>query len=134
MTRQPQHLVKTIALPSGRTLEVVHSEHGRAYARVQVEDRDLCICEACGSNLVEPLDWVPAGPKNWRVELRCPNCQHWTNGVFTQDCVDRFDEALDAGTAAVVQDLKRLEHANMADYVERFIGALDAGALAPEDF
>jgi hypothetical protein len=54
--------------------------------------------------------------------------------VFSQECVDRFDERLDAGMTAVVQDLKKLEQANMADDVERFIGALRAGAILPEDF
>lgn len=137
MSAHPQHLVRTIALPSGRTLEVVQPDHGDPYTRVkpsEVEDRDLCHCDACGSALVEPVSWDAAGPQQWRVELRCPNCQLWTEGVFSQECVDRFDEALDAGTTAVVKDLKRLEHSNMVDAAERFIGALHAGAITPEDF
>jgi ribosomal protein S27E len=98
------------------------------------QDRDMCICEQCSSELVEPTAWEADGEECWRVALRCPNCEHTTDGVFTQACVDRFDMRLDDGTAALVTDLKRLEHANMIDDVERFIGALRSGAIAPEDF
>ena len=134
---RPQHVVRTVDLPSGKTLEVVYPEAGEPFTRVRPvppQDRDLCLCEACGSDLVEPTAWESAGPERWRVALRCPNCEHISEGVFSQSCVDRYDERLDDGTAALVGDLKELERANMADDVERFIGALQAGAIAPEDF
>jgi hypothetical protein len=34
----------------------------------------------------------------------------------------------------VVKDLKRLEHARLREEFERFIGALNADAILPEDF
>jgi hypothetical protein len=137
MSRRPPHLVTTIDLPSGTVLEVVQPEAGQPFTRVKAapaEDRDLCICERCSSELVEPVEWAAAGPERWRVALSCPNCGHWSEGVFSQECVDRFDERLDEGTAVLVAELKRLQHANMTDDVERFIGALHAGAILPEDF
>ena len=138
MNPRPPHVVRTIDLPSGKTLEVVQPEAGEPYTRVRpapaLEDRDLCICERCASDLVEPVEWTAAGPERWRVALSCPNCDYWTEGVFSQECVDRFDERLDDGTAILVAELKRLQQANMADDVERFIGALRAGAILPEDF
>lgn len=100
----------------------------------ETQDRDLCVCVDCQSDLVEPTEWEAAASKRWRVALRCPNCWWTGEGVFSQECVDRFDERLDAGTASLVADLKRFEHANMAEDVERFIGALKAGAITPEDF
>ena len=134
---RPQHVVRTVDLPSGKTLEVVYPEAGEPFTRVRpvpAQDRDLCVCEACASDLVEPVEWESAGPERWRVSLRCPNCEHRAEGVFSQECVDRFDESLDEGTGALVADLKRLEHAAMIEDVERFIGALLAGAILPEDF
>lgn len=134
---RPRHVVRTVDLPSGKILEVVYPEAGEPFTRVRppaMEDRDLCICEACSSELVEPTTWESAGPERWRVALRCPNCDHTSEGVFSQACVDRFDERLDDSTAAMVADLKRLEHAVMADDVERFVGALQADAILPEDF
>lgn len=135
--RQPQ-VVTTVDLPSGKILEVVHPEGGPPYTRVKPApadaDRDLSLCEGCASQLVEPIEWESAGAERWRVVLFCPNCDQVSEGVFTQACVDAFDEALDDGTAAMVADLKRLEHARMVDDVERFVGALNSGAILPEDF
>jgi hypothetical protein len=48
--------------------------------------------------------------------------------------VDRFDEELDRGTEALVRDLKQLTRANMEEECERFIRALSADAILPEDF
>ena len=138
MNPRPPHVVRTIDLPSGKILEVVQPEAGEPYTRIKPapaeEDRDLCICERCASELVEPVAWEAAGPDRWRVALSCPNCDYWTEGVFSQECVDRFDERLDEGTEVMVRELKCLQQANMADDVERFIGALRAGAILPEDF
>ena len=138
MSRRSPQVVSTIDLPSGKVLEVVIPDGGQPYTRVKTAttdtDRDLCICEVCSSDLVEPVEWEAAGPERWRVALSCPNCDHWTEGVFSQECVDRFDESLDEGTAVLLAELKRLRHDNMADDTERFIAALNAGAILPEDF
>ena len=138
MSRRPPQVVSTVDLPSGKILEVVKPDGGVPYTRVKTApadaDRDLCICEACSSDLVEPVEWEAAGPERWRVALSCPNCGYWTEGVFSQECVDRFDERLDEGTAVLVAELKRLRNENMADDVERFTAALNAGAILPEDF
>ena len=137
MSQRPPHVVSTVDLPSGKTLEVVKPENGAPYTRVKpapAGDRDLCVCERCSSELVEPVEWFAAGHERWRVALRCPNCEHFSEGVFSQECVDRFDERLDDGTGVLVNDLKRLRQANMAEDVERFIGALHADAILPEDF
>src|SRR3954471_5586032 len=38
------------------------------------------------------------------------------------------------GTEALVRDLKRMMHANMEDEIERFVTALDADHILPDDF
>ncbi len=137
MSHRPPRVVSTIDLPSGKVLEVVQPDAGAPYTRVKsapAEDRDLCVCEHCASELVEPVEWSAAGPERWRVALSCPDCGYWTEGVFSQECVDRFDERLDEGTTVLVTELKRLQYANMSDDVERFIGALNLGMILPVDF
>ena len=139
MSRRPPQVVSTVDLPSGKVLEVIQPDTGAPYTRVRQpelddSDRDLCVCEMCASELVEPVEWEAAGPRAWRVALSCPNCDYWTEGVFSQECVDRFDERLDDGTAVLLEDLKRLEQANMSEALDRFVGALQAGAILPEDF
>jgi hypothetical protein len=135
------HYVKRVTLPSGKTIEVVYFESARVEAEQPGLDsapgrthRDLHICAECSSALVFPIEWEESGLENWRVALRCPNCEWTATGVFPQDVVDVFDERLDEGTEQLVADLKQLMHANMSEEIERFVAALDAEALLPEDF
>jgi hypothetical protein len=135
------HFTKRVTLPSGKTIEVVyftddvHPDGAEAPAHTPAEhQQDLHVCVECDSELVYPVQWEEAGPENWSVLLHCPNCDVFREGVFTQDNVELFDEELDRGADALARDYKRLMRANMADEIDRFVGALDAGAILPEDF
>lgn len=138
------HFTKRVTLPSGKTIEVVYfAEEGQAAEQIEPQapahppveaQQDLHVCVDCSSELVYPVQWDEAGPENWSVLLQCPNCEVFREGVFTQDNVELFDEELDRGTDALARDYKRLMRANMADEIERFAGALEAGAILPEDF
>jgi hypothetical protein len=132
------HYVRRVVLPSGRSIEVVYFENS-----AHVPDNgpapeptveDLHVCPDCASGLVYPVEWEEADEVRWEVELRCPNCEWSTVGVYAQETVDRFDEELDRGSEALVRDLRRLTRANMEDEVERFVRALHADAILPEDF
>ena len=54
--------------------------------------------------------------------------------MFDQETVERFDEVLDEGTDALVADLKHIMQTNMEDEVGRFVAALEAEHIVPEDF
>jgi hypothetical protein len=135
-----RHYVRRVVLPSGKTIEVVYFEDvaGREpepFAQpVEETIDDLHICSSCCSDLVFPVEWDEAGSQHWEVTLRCPNCEWNGTGIFEQELVERFDEELDRGTEALVRDLKRLMHANMEDEIERFVSALHAGHIVPDDF
>jgi hypothetical protein len=107
---------------------------GRPEAGRRREAEGLQICPTCNSDLVLPVRWEPAGERSWRVALRCPDCEWSGAGVYPQAVVDRFDEALDAGTDAMLNDLALLARANMETEVERFAAALRADKILPEDF
>lgn len=96
--------------------------------------QDLHVCLACSSGLVYPVEWAEAGLENWSVLLRCPNCDLYRDGIFSHHTVEAFDTELDRGADALTRDYKRLMRANMANEIERFVRALDAGAILPEDF
>ena len=136
------HFTKRVTLPSGKTIEVVYFSdedaallEAPAPAHPSAEpQQDLHVCTECDSELVYPVQWDEAGPQNWAVLLHCPNCDVHREGVFTQENVELFDEELDRGADALARDYKRLMRANMADEIERFLGALEAGAILPEDF
>jgi hypothetical protein len=131
--------VRRVVLPSGRAIEVVYFENQPvptpAPATTPETARlDLHVCPDCDRELVYPVEWEEASATHWEVELRCPNCEWATVGVYDQDTVDRFDEKLDTGTEALVRDLRRLTRANMEDEVDRFALALASDAIWPMDF
>jgi hypothetical protein len=136
------HFTKRVTLPSGKTIEVVYfadesrpADSAESPAHPPAErQQDLHVCVECDSGLVYPVQWEEAGPENWSVLLHCPNCDVFREGVFTQDNVELFDEELDRGADVLARDYKRLMRANMADEIDRFVGALDANAILPEDF
>jgi hypothetical protein len=132
--RKQAQRVKRVALPSGKTIEVV-------YFQDPVEDSErrtplplLHLCCECDSELVYPVQWSEVDRASWEVALRCPNCEWSHTGVFDQETVERFDEELDRGTDSLVDDLKRLIHANMEEEIDRFSEALDQDHILPEDF
>jgi hypothetical protein len=143
------HYVKRVLLPSGKTIEVVYFRETLPVDEVAPEaleaapatddppaepHQDLHMCLDCSSDLVYPVQWEESGTENWSVLLHCPNCDVYREGIFTQDTVELFDEELDRGADALARDYKRLMRANMAEEIERFVGALTAGAILPEDF
>ncbi|HEX8103732.1 MAG TPA: hypothetical protein VF533_14040 [Solirubrobacteraceae bacterium] len=144
MSQSPDHnhYVRRVVLPSGRAIEVVYfdpqtagAEPAAAAAPVAPETReDLHVCPACDAGLVYPVEWEEISGTHWQVELRCPNCEWFNTGTYDQDVVDRFDDELDRGTAALVRDLKRLTRANMEEEIDRFVSALDSDAIWPMDF
>lgn len=130
----PPHSVKRVRLPSGRTIEVVSFDGAPPARRVEGPVEDLCRCLRCDSPLVQPVTWEEAGGTSWRVLLRCPECETWRDDQFDQETVEAFDEALEAGTDELTADYRKLCRANMADEIDSFVAAVEAGAIAPEDF
>jgi len=117
---EKSHDVKRVTLPSGRTVEVVQL--------------DLHVCLECSSDLVHPVQSEESGPESWSVLLRCPNCDTYRRGVFSQQAVEALDEELDRGAGVLTRDYKSTVRANMAQEIDRFVAALDADAILPEDF
>jgi hypothetical protein len=129
---RPGQRVKRVALPSGKTIEVVYFDH--VAEPQQPAKQELHVCPDCDARLVYPVHWTEVDRATWEVMLRCPNCEWLTTGVFDQETVERFDEELDRGTDSLVDDLKRLIHANMEEDIERFAHALARDHILPEDF
>ena len=131
MNQNPnRHSVRRIVLPSGRAIEVVRFHDGAA----DTTSPGLHVCPECQSDLVQPIAWSEAEGSKWELTLRCPNCLWITDGIYDHTQVEHFEETLDEGLAAILRDLQRLTHANMADQVDRFVAALDADLILPEDF
>jgi hypothetical protein len=125
---------RRVVHPTGEAVDVLSIEaEGQPGAAPRTET-GLHVCPMCASQLVIPVAWEEAGPAQWAVTLQCPNCEWWDADVFDEELIERFDEELDRGTEALVRDLLRLMRANMEDDVERFVAALRADQIWPEDF
>lgn len=129
-TPAPDHkrYIRKVTLPSGKTIEVI------AFELLQPPERELHLCPECGCDLVYPLTWEQADRSRWEVSLRCPNCEWSATDVFDDDAIQDFDETLDGGIQALIDDLRQLTWANMEEDVERFASAIEAGHVLPEDF
>ena len=125
---QEQPSVRRIVLPSGRSIEVVRFNDSKHVTR------GLNVCPECSSDLVQPIEWSEAPDDAWNLVLSCPNCDWYMEGLYTQDQVRELEDRLDEGLADMLRDLKRLTQANMADQIDRFVTALYADQILPEDF
>jgi hypothetical protein len=130
-TNHEDHSVRRIVLPSGRHIEVVRFYDTGISRPVQP---GLHICRQCGSELVQPISWSEAGDDCWELTLECPNCWWSIDGLYDRQQVHELEERLDDGLADMLDDLKRLTHANMADQIDRFVAALESDLVLPEDF
>jgi hypothetical protein len=92
------------------------------------------VCPECDCELVQPVDWQEADGSGWTVSLRCPNCEWLGSGTFAQELIDSFDEILDDGVQVLLCALKELTRDNLSDEIDRFVAALEADAILPEDF
>jgi Zn-finger protein len=129
MSQNPNHSIRRIVLPSGRTIEVV-----RFHDADPSSPSGLHVCPSCTSHLVQPMDWSEASEGKWELLLACPNCFWAHEDIYTEDEVHALEDELDQGLEDMLRDLQRLTQANMADEVERFSAALNADHILPEDF
>ena len=124
-----QQYVRKVTLPSGKTIEVISFDDQLAPAQPTF----TCAPTAPPSSSTRSPGKRPR-TRRWEVSLRCPNCEWTVTDIFEEEAIQRFDETLDRGTEALVADLRQLSRANMEDDVERFIMALNAEHVLPEDF
>ena len=69
-----------------------------------------------------------------RSACAAPTASGRAPDIFEEEAIQRFDDTLDRGTEALVSDLRQLTRANMEEDVERFVSAITAGHVLPEDF
>lgn len=153
---------KKISLPGGKVIEIVYFSEPAAEGAALVEDvasplpddhgdddgytlsddltlggdagLDLHVCPSCDGELVYPVSWEEREGDCWRIERRCPNCEWQHTGVYDQDEVEVFDDALNDGTEELLVGLRTFARANMEDDIERVIEALWMDRIEPMDF
>jgi hypothetical protein len=95
----------------------------------------LHVCPECSSKLVQPVAWEQVASGNdWRLWRRCPECEWNGDDVHRESTIDDYDEQLDFGTRELAEELRSLQQANMEEAIDRFVCALRADQILPEDF
>jgi hypothetical protein len=74
------------------------------------------------------------GVGQWALVLRCPDCGLLRQEAWDDRLIEEFDVELDRGQTQLVSDLHQLTAANMVDYIDRFVRALEADGICPIDF
>jgi hypothetical protein len=82
---------------------------------------------------VYPEFGLPQGVR-WRVLLRCLSCGWSGERVLDEEGLETFERELDDEREQIEFDLERLTQRNMREYRDRFVAALAADAILPEDF
>jgi hypothetical protein len=75
------------------------------------------VCPTCNGSLAYPVDWQQLADVLWLTWLRCPNCESIIPRVLDDDAVYRLDEALDRGTYALMQGLKRIAGGESSEWL-----------------
>lgn len=91
------------------------------------------VCASCDRSFVYP-DFGVAEGACWRVLVRCLSCGWTAERILDEETLERFERELDDERAALERDLERLTQQNMREYYDRFVAALAADAILPEDF
>jgi hypothetical protein len=103
--------------------------HGQGRAGV-----DLHVCPNCRSALVQPVESSEPVPGLWDLTLRCPECERFLEVRCDAAALQRFEEELDRGLAALQLEMDAYARLSFEEDVERFVTALQAGAIMPMDF
>lgn len=91
-------------------------------------------CPRCALLFVEPEALLGVCGDGVVLDLRCGNCAWRDTVIAHSDAFDQLDRDLDAATAAMMADRRKLDYEAVASEFDVFIGALHAGAVWPEDF
>lgn len=151
-TGMSEYRSRKIHLPGGREIEIVYlGEAAGVAAGIGGDDDDatlaaalsavfdeplaeLWMCPACGSDLVHPRSMHDHGDGAWAIERWCPACDWEDEGVFDQEQVEHYHDALDEGTEELLTALRTMSRLNMEDDVDRLVRAIRRDLIQPMDF
>jgi hypothetical protein len=97
-------------------------------------DGQLPGCGSCGSALVQLADWMRLDSDHWWLCLHCAECAHVVDAVVHRADVEEVDRLMQAAEDAIRAEAACWAKSAMSQWVERFVRALRAGAVAPMDF
>jgi hypothetical protein len=95
----------------------------------------LHVCTDCQEPFVVPISVLDViDSERCVVELHCANCEETRIGVHTDAELIDLDRQLESSTAAMHNAVEVFEALDEWERAERFVEALHAGLILPEDF
>ena len=109
---------------------------GSEERRVGCEQRDDTVrrCPRCSSELIQLVRWMRVGDRRWELTMECPNCWWSGDAVCGAHQVAELERRMEEGVVKMLRDLRRLANAIAAEELDRFVSALHADLILPEDF
>jgi hypothetical protein len=95
---------------------------------------DLTRCPQCGTDFVSPVDCRSHGPGHLVIQLRCGDCQAFSEAIVSHAMAEQLDEQLERGMTLIAEEVARLERELMLHDVEVFVAALHHDLIEPVDF
>ena len=96
---------------------------------------DVCVCTACERDFIVPISVVDLiDHDRCVVELQCTNCGTSSLRVHEDRELMELDRRLDSVQAQMRETVEMLEISDDLDRIDRFVRALRADHILPEDF
>ena len=96
---------------------------------------DVCVCMTCSRDFIVPISVVDLiDHDRCVVELQCTNCGTTSLRVHEDRELMELDRQLDAVQAQMRETIEMLEISDDLDRIDRFVRALRADHILPEDF
>jgi hypothetical protein len=95
---------------------------------------DLRTCRFCGQPYVGPLDCRASGESEYRILLRCGNCDCRREVLVTSEQASAFERGVARDIVAINRALRELERERMAAQADAFAAALARGLIDASDF
>ena len=95
----------------------------------------LHVCHACDRDFIVPVSVVDLiDHERCVVELACTNCGTASLGVHDDRSLMELDRRMDRAQAQMREAVEVLETADELERIDRFVRALRADVILPEDF
>jgi hypothetical protein len=88
----------------------------------------------CRDDFVVPVWWEPLDNDQWRMLLRCGQCDTYRDVVVGTELAKAFERDLDRGAREIRIALSRLDRERMAAETEAFVVALRHDLIDAGDF
>jgi hypothetical protein len=95
---------------------------------------DLRTCRFCWQPFVGPLDCRAHGDTQWRILLRCGNCDRRREVIVTNEHASEFECDVARDIAAITRGLERLDSERLLAQADAFAAALARDLIDASDF